>query len=314
MSTRRGTRRARRRARTPPRSRALIGLAQATNLDTSLLVLTADHGHALRGGHGGLQPRVATVLTCFAGKNVRADPTVGTLRATAIAPAIALLAGLPFPRNMRAGAGAVEDDLDVALSLVEPGGRNTAYLVDRREAVERFRARAKAELPGSWADLYKRGRLRHRLIGLGVIALLGLALFARGDRVRTLWGLVTIAAMAIALAVGRGSFDLTAVNQRDTYVAQALTTCLGVGAAFALVFARLRRSGGEALRLQTTIALALLGVTLGHSVVYGFRVGFPLPRPSLLFLPLFSTVAMGATALLGLIACVVIAVRERRRG
>jgi hypothetical protein len=291
--------------------REVMGLVGRTDLATSLLVLTADHGHALRGGHGGLQPRVATVMTCFAGKNVRADPAIGALRATAVAPAVALLAGLPFPRHMRAGAGAVEDDLDVVLSLVQPEG-NAAFLVDRREAVERSRSRAQAALSGSWSDLYARERARQRTVALAVVVMLGLALFARGDRPRTFWGVATIGGMAIALAAGRGSFDLTAINQREQYVAQAGLAFLLVGAASAFAFARLRRSLDGALRLQTPIALALLGLTLGHSVVYGFRLGFPLPRPSLLFLPLFSTLALGVTAVLGLGLCVVLAARALR--
>ncbi len=51
-----------------------MGFIRTVDLRRTLLVLTADHGHALRGGHGGPQPRVATVMTCFAGPNVQADP------------------------------------------------------------------------------------------------------------------------------------------------------------------------------------------------------------------------------------------------
>jgi hypothetical protein len=212
---------------------------------------------------------------------------------------------------MRAGQGAVEDDLDVALSLVQPEG-NAAYLVDRREAVERFRARALAELAGSWTDVYGRGHRQQRLAWLAVAAVLGVALFARGDRARTLWGLVTIGLMAAAVFVERGAFDLTAANHRESFVAQVVGCCLVVGGASALAFARRRRSVEEALRLQTTMALALLGLTLGHTAIYGLQMGFPLPRPALLFLPLFSTIATCATALVGLVACVVLAVRARR--
>jgi hypothetical protein len=290
--------------------RAITGLANEADLANTLLVLTADHGHSLRGGHGGLQPRLANVMTCFAGKNVGHDPAVGKLRMTALAPAIALLSGLPFPRDMRAGAG--EDELDTVLSLVEPGGANAGYVADRRGEVERFRARARAELRGTWADLYARGHARQHWVGIAVLVGLALALFGRRDGRRAAWALGTIAVMAVGVAVARGSFDLTGVNQRASYVANVGLICFAIAAVGAAVFARLRRGDvEEALRLLATIVLALLGLTLGHIIVYGFWVGFPLPSPPLLFLPLFTTVAAGATAVLGLCLCAAVAVRRR---
>jgi hypothetical protein len=38
----------------------------------------------------------------------------------------------------------------------------------------------------------------------------------------------------------------------------------------------------------------------------------PLPQPSLLFLPLFSTVALGVTAFVGLLTCAVLALGRTR--
>jgi hypothetical protein len=289
---------------------AMMTLAETADLSNTVLVLTADHGHALRGGHGGLAPRVATTMTCFAGKNVRHEPALGRLRATAIAPAVALLSGLPFPRDMRAGAG--EDDLDTVLSLVDAGGANAPYVADRRREVERFRERARAELPGTWGELYARGHAHQRHVGLAVLAVLVLALFGRGDRTRAAWAVATIAVTALAFVAARGSFDLTAVNKRAAFVSQTAALSLGISAASAIALAHLRRRGpGESLRLLTAIVLALLGVTLGHAVVYGFAVGFPLPPPVLLFLPLFTTVAAGATAALGLGLSISLAFRAR---
>ncbi len=47
------------------------------DLQRDLVIVTADHGHTLRGGHGGRQDRVAHVLTCFAGPGVRHLDTPG---------------------------------------------------------------------------------------------------------------------------------------------------------------------------------------------------------------------------------------------
>ena len=131
-----------------------------TNLDESLLVFTADHGHSIIGGHGGSDPRVATVMTCFAGKNVRPDPALGTLHSTAIAAALALLTGVPFPPHMRA----VDDDLDTVLTLVRADDETRPYLEDRRQAVETFRAHNRERLAkmtgtvGSWDEFYRQRR------------------------------------------------------------------------------------------------------------------------------------------------------------
>lgn len=290
--------------------RAITRLAREADLKDTLLVLTADHGHSLRGGHGGLQPRVATVMTCFAGKNVGHDPSVGRLHTTAIAPAVALLSGLPFPRDMRAGEG--EDDLDAVLSLVAPGDASAQYVADRRIEVQRFRARARAEIRGTWAELYARGHTRQHWVGVAVLLALGLALFDRRDGQRALWAVGTIAVMALAVTVARGSFDLTGINDRAAYLAHVAPLAFAIAALSALAFALVRRGGlEEALRLVATIVQALLGVTLGHIVVYGFWVGFPLPSPAILFLPLFTTVAAGATAVLGLCLTVALAFRTR---
>jgi hypothetical protein len=80
-----------------------------------------------------------------------------------------------------------------------------------------------------------------------------------------------------------------------------------------LLFAWLRGNPDDALRVQTPGVVALLGVTLAHIAVYGFRVGFPLPPPTMLFLPYFSTVALAAQAALGVATCVALAVRARGR-
>ena len=126
----------------------LAGFARTLDLDRDLLVVTADHGHSLRGGHGGQQPRLAHVLTCYAGRGVRHLDAVGEMKSTSIAPSLALLLGLRFPMHMRAGLRGAEpdDDLDVLWQLVDPAAFPPEYLAERRRAVERFREENQRQL------------------------------------------------------------------------------------------------------------------------------------------------------------------------
>src|SRR5262249_32319706 len=118
------------------------------DLAHDLVIITADHGHALRGGHGGAEAEIEEVLTCFAGRGVAvssAAPSSDALprfRAFTIGPAIAVFLGLAFPRDMRAS----EDDLDAIFTITASSAFSSAYLADRKAAVERFRVKNEAEL------------------------------------------------------------------------------------------------------------------------------------------------------------------------
>lgn len=117
-------------------------LLDRMDLSRDLVVLTADHGHRDRGGHGAGSPDVGQVLTCFSGHGVQRQiqPELDLSRSElfdsrAIAPALAVLLQLPFPPNLRAG----QDPLDSIWTLVDPGVYRAQYLADRRAAVQRFR-------------------------------------------------------------------------------------------------------------------------------------------------------------------------------
>jgi hypothetical protein len=68
-------------------------------------VVVADHGHLDTGGHGGWETEVTAVPGVLAGRGVGASTGVAT--SMDIAPTVALLAGIPAPRNLT-GAPAVE--------------------------------------------------------------------------------------------------------------------------------------------------------------------------------------------------------------
>ena len=82
-------------------------LASAMDLRHSVLIVLSSYGHLDAGGHGGDEP--VTLITPFvmAGENVRPGDR-GEISATDVAPTVAALLGMPFPR---ATQGRVRNDM-----------------------------------------------------------------------------------------------------------------------------------------------------------------------------------------------------------
>jgi hypothetical protein len=82
-------------------SRALLAVervAGALDLRRDALIVTADHGHIARGGHGGPEREVVEVPLWMVGRGIRAAQ-FGRANAIDIAPTAAVLAGLPLPAH-----------------------------------------------------------------------------------------------------------------------------------------------------------------------------------------------------------------------
>lgn len=298
--------------------RELGAFLTTVDLDHDLIIVTADHGHSPGGGHGGRQDRVAHVWTCIAGRGVRHDPAPAPMRSTAIGPALALLLGLPFPADMRAG----DDGLDVLWDLVDPDAFPPGHLEERRRAVERFReanaAALRARLPasdGSWDRFYAAHRARQRRAALpfAALGLLVLGLQARAHRRRrpALFGLffvALIAAAAYALQVGlRGSFDLSAVAYREDFL--AITIVIGLICALGGVGLHwLVRRDVDALLLDLAV-LAILGTlaSLAHPAALGWQLGFPVPPPPVFFFPYWAALFLGVQGGAGLLLAIAVA-------
>jgi hypothetical protein len=306
--------------------RELDGYLDTLDLAQDLVVVTADHGHSLRGGHGGVQDRVAHVITCLAGRGVRPRATPGPLRSTSIAPALTLLLGLPFPAEMRAG----DDELGLLWELIEPAAFSAQYRADRERSLARFRAANAAKLrewwpasEGSWDRFYAHHRARQRLSAVPALAAaVGvLALQARAHRRRrpALIGLGFVAMFYLVLFAGqvglRGSFDLSGVAGREQFI--SFTVTLAALTTLAVIGLHLLIRRDQRALLIDLSALSLTGtlLCLAHPLAYGWHPGFPLPPPSLYFLPYFAALALPVSNGLGLLfglACVVWAQHTRR--
>ena len=74
-------------------ARALANL----DLEHDAVVVTADHGHTNRGGHGGVEPEVVTVPLVLAGAGIRPGAASLDARLIDIAPTVSALLGIPAP-------------------------------------------------------------------------------------------------------------------------------------------------------------------------------------------------------------------------
>lgn len=75
-----------------------LALALANiDLTKDAVVITADHGHTDRGGHGGIEPEVRMVPLVLAGAGVEPGTAVYDGRLIDVAPTVAALLGIPAP-------------------------------------------------------------------------------------------------------------------------------------------------------------------------------------------------------------------------
>lgn len=288
-----------------------------------LVVITGDHGHSLRGGHGGRQDRVANVLTCYAGAGVRHQDEIGALRSTTIAPSLALLLGLRFPANMRAG----DDDLDALWDIVDPAAFPGGHLEQRRASVERFRvannAQVNAWMPasgGSWDRFHDEQRLLQWWAAAPLMALMLLVLWLHGGAHRRLkrqtgvgrgglFGLVFVLgffAITVVLQVAlHGSFDLSSVTHREEFI--SFTVMLGVlwSAGAMLAHLLLRRSLGALLLDLSVVSVVGTVLCVAHPAALGWRMGFPMAPPELYFFPYFAALFLTAFNGVGLLVCMI---------
>jgi hypothetical protein len=292
-------------------------LLDRLDLGRDQVILTADHGHRDAGGHGGAQPEINQVLACFAGPHVQRRTDRASFDGRSTAPTLALMLGLRFPRNMRAG----DDALNQIFDVVAEDASNAGYLADRRAAVERFRAENAAALermlggaPGTWPRLYARehGKQSSRALLVAVLGTLFLTFQLRGVARASgaasaalgslVWLAMLVAALWLSHHVVLGDFDYTVINLRERYVPRAFAAVmLGGGFACAARVALDRRWGRLTSDLVTFSVLLCL-MNLGHVLVYGWPLGFPLPDPAARYFPFFGAIAQVGMGILTLLA------------
>jgi hypothetical protein len=232
---------------------------------------------------------------------------------------------------MRAG----DDNLDALWEIIDAKTYPAAYLADRRAAVERFRAANRAQvkswLPatgGSWKSFYA-AALRQHATGVAAVLLVLLVVLLlhqrghraihhghrgqKGFRFGVLWLLCCVVA-AVALQAGlRGSFDMSSVNYRESFIRFTSALGFGVGvAAFGLHLA-VRRSQRALLWDMSILSLVGTILCVAQPALYGWRVGFPVPPPAAFFLPYFAALFLSALNGTSLLFCMGLLIRKRLR-
>jgi hypothetical protein len=265
-------------------SAALDGL----DLARDLVVVTADHGHRDAGGHGGPQPVVTEVLTCFAGAGVRRDAREFRMDTTDLAPTLAVLLGVPVPRHAavrRSPRATVE-------ALVDRDVVGAAYLDGRLQRLARI-----AQIGGDWAARDALARRSQRLRGALALLLGALAVGAtlrralpRGERARALaWGAAVVLLYLAAYRGLSGGLDATSLNRKHFFVRNVL---LASAAAYGLGALWHRGRGGSWRELTARLwgpLVAAVAANAAHVAAFGWTVGYPIPGPYLYFAPFLMT-------------------------
>lgn len=304
----------------------LSGFLDTLDLSRDLIVVTADHGHSLSGGHGGLQDRVAHVLTCYAGRGVAKKSAPPPMPATVIAPSLALLLQLPFPAHMRADAkdekGISADGLDVLWQIIEPRAFTPEYLVDRQHALEKFRSENRDQLrrwlpdsDGSWHAFYDAAHKQQRLPLLcAPLFLCGVLLWRarRGPGTLACLGFMALVftALYILQVILRGSFDMTSIDHRRGFLRFTVILSITWLAASVFYHLALRRNRRVLLLDLCALILTTCGGYLLHPLVFGWKVGFPLPAPMWIFFPYFATLFLFCLCCVSMITAALFAPRS----
>lgn len=297
-------------------------LLDRMDLRRDLVVLTADHGHTDRGGHGAGSDEVAQVLTCFGGHGVRRSADIKGFESRLVAPTLAVLLQVPFPRNLRAG----EDSLDLLWEIADPGVYPAAYLADRRLAIEHFRAVNGEAVgrwlrragPGTWSELYssaRDGQLERGLVAATALVVIGALLRRRFWPARPLffvaWFIAVCLAMAAVYSLLSGSFDLSSINARNQFIKRGALAALPVGALGMLGHFLLWRNPVEMVGDQVRFCLSLFGLNLVHIAAFGWPLGFPLPGQVPIFLPFIGGLFQVSQSLLAMLAVMRLGSRRR---
>jgi lysylphosphatidylglycerol synthetase-like protein (DUF2156 family) len=237
------------------------------DLARDAIVITADHGHTDRGGHGGREPDVRAVPLVLAGAGiVPGAQTAGAMLAD-VAPTVCALLGIPAPGHAH-GRTLVE-----VLQLDRAGAAARIQADARRLAAMRDAPRDEPGGP-SVAGLV--------LVGAFALVVLAAIRVSRDLEIsRASW----LGALALAIVIG-GLFVICRGQLSPSHVPalyrlqrwMAIFAVLGIGAQVVLSWRVLRR---HTARLQAANGIALVGLATALLPAYAVRAWFAPPHAEL---------------------------------
>ena len=142
------------------------------DLTQDTIVVTADHGHTNRGGHGGVEPEVLTVPLILAGAGVKPGANADDAHLIDLAPTVATLLGIPAPGH---GLGRT---LAEVLAL-DPPVRDARLAADETRLATTRAVVVRAEAAAA-VDVQERRALRVGLVAAAaLLATFGAVLLSR---------------------------------------------------------------------------------------------------------------------------------------
>jgi hypothetical protein len=242
--------------------RALARALAHIDLTQDAVVITADHGHTGRGGHGGLEPEVLTVPLILAGAGVKAGAVSDDARLIDLAPTVATLLGIPAPGH---GLGRTLTEL-LELDPAQAAARHSAdqqRLTMTRAVVAGAEARAHT-------DVQEQRAVRIALVAGGALLAAGLALLLVRRRVmRFDWRVLLVStppffAVYYALIATLGQRFSPSLIPAQGHIAATMAK-YGLAAMAVQLFASmwaLRKQGSLGERLAKANAIAWTGLML----------------------------------------------------
>ncbi len=229
---------------------AMIGkLAAAIDLSQDAIVVTADHGHVARGGHGGDEPDAASVPLVIAGAGVIPNAQLANAKLADIAPTVAALLGVAAP-----GHGYGRTLLEI-------------LRLDERAMIARtvFDAARLDHVAAAPVDERGPRSLLFVAIALGSFLAIGLTYRLHQKELVAIalrpYGVIAFVAILVALfAITRGHLSPSFVPPLTRF--QKLIAICGIAAIGLQVIVTWRVVRGRADRLAAANGLALVGLAV----------------------------------------------------
>lgn len=308
--------------------REIVGTLDLTQ-DT--VVVTSDHGHIDRGGHGGHEPVVLVEPLVVAGAGVKPGE-YGDVQQVDIAPTLAALLGTAIPAS--AQGRVLTDMLDLpagaaanieAAAQTQQQGLAAAYSATTGQALDVAAgsdavAATQAAITAARTARATSERLPRLLLALVILGVLGFVAWRTRSRALA-WmvgaALVYLLIFNLKYAVLDGrTYSLSSViSAGDMIVTIATNAALAVSVAWLVLLLALRLyRQAPAAAAQTTLNWALLTIALVglpallSFVLNGAQVTWALPEPATYFLGFLAAMQMLVIAVVGLVLAGVTAV------
>jgi 2,3-bisphosphoglycerate-independent phosphoglycerate mutase len=263
---------------------------QGVDLRRDTIIVTADHGHIKKGGHGGTEPAVLEVPLIIAGAGVRPGALVRRARLIDIAPTVAALLGVPAPGH---GLGRT---LLEALTFAPEVAANLQRIDEERRASNQ-RAVDEAKRQAAARVDANRARRVSLVVSAVALAIILLVLGSRWHALHIDWRVLAFAVPAFPtafyalLSMAGHHFSLSALPDEGLGARRLLQ--FGLASTVVHVVATWIALGGRIIlrdRLAAANALTLCGLLTASIpaalawAVFGAGPYVQLPGPKLLFL------------------------------